>query len=297
MLIDGFKFLDTSFIEGAVVDSGTSFPSSPVAGQLFYLSAVLDNNDKGLYVYNGTTWTTGDVTRVTAGTGLVGGGSGGDVTLSLDPSAIPTPTAEDLGLGSVENKSSATIRSEITSSNVTTALGFTPYNSTNPTGYVTTAGARGALSAGTGISYNSSTGVITSTVTGTGVANDMNENVLSNGMMRDMGLVFLDKGNSGTTTQTFNYTQGSHQRLQVTGAHTIATSNWPPTGNLGELLIELVNGAAFAVTWPTINWVKNDGTTTTTFASNGVTLQASGTDWILLWTRNAGTTIYGKVMR
>ena len=37
-------------------------------------------------------------------------------------------TKTDLGLGSVENKSSATIRSEITSSNVTTALGYTPVN-------------------------------------------------------------------------------------------------------------------------------------------------------------------------
>lgn len=35
-------------------------------------------------------------------------------------------TNADVGLGSVENKSSATIRSELTSSNVTTALGFTP---------------------------------------------------------------------------------------------------------------------------------------------------------------------------
>lgn len=43
----------------------------------------------------------------------------------------------NLGLGSVENKSSATIRSEITSSNVTTALGFTPYNATNPSGFIT----------------------------------------------------------------------------------------------------------------------------------------------------------------
>ena len=40
-----------------------------------------------------------------------------------------TVTKGDLGLGSVENKSSATIRGEITSSNVTTALGFTPVNS------------------------------------------------------------------------------------------------------------------------------------------------------------------------
>jgi phage-related tail fiber protein len=35
-------------------------------------------------------------------------------------------TKSDVGLGNVENKTSATIRSEITSANVTTALGFTP---------------------------------------------------------------------------------------------------------------------------------------------------------------------------
>jgi hypothetical protein len=48
-----------------------------------------------------------------------------------------TLTSSDVGLGNVENKSSATIRGEITLSNVTTALGFTPYNSTNPNSYIT----------------------------------------------------------------------------------------------------------------------------------------------------------------
>lgn len=42
----------------------------------------------------------------------------------------------DVGLGNAENKSSATIREEITSLNVTTALGFTPYAATNPNGYI-----------------------------------------------------------------------------------------------------------------------------------------------------------------
>ncbi len=37
-------------------------------------------------------------------------------------------TAAQVGLGNVENKSSATIRGEITSGNVTTALGYTPEN-------------------------------------------------------------------------------------------------------------------------------------------------------------------------
>lgn len=49
-------------------------------------------------------------------------------------------TKSDLGLGNVENKSSATIRSELTSANVTTALGFTPYDATNPNGYTTNTG-------------------------------------------------------------------------------------------------------------------------------------------------------------
>ena len=73
-----------------------------------------------------------------------------------------TTARTNLGLGNVEDKSSATIRGELTSGNVTTALGFTPYNATNPSAYVSAAGARSALSfvAGSG-AYNSTTGVIT----------------------------------------------------------------------------------------------------------------------------------------
>lgn len=137
---------------------------------------------------------------------------------------------------------------------------------------------------------------ITPTELQTGLIN-MQDNSLSRAKMIDCGHAFLDKGNSGTAAQTLDYTAGGHQRLAVTGAFTLSTSNWPPTGVTGFLMLELVNGAAFAVTWPTINWVKSDGSTTTAFGSNGVTLRSSGVDFILLWTRNGGTTIYGKVMR
>jgi hypothetical protein len=112
------------------------------------------------------------------------------------------------------------------------------------------------------------------------------------------GDTFFDKGTGAAgSTQTFDLAAGNIQRLQVGGALTIAVTGWPPAGTLGELLIELVNGAAFAATWPTINWVKVDGSTTTSFASNGVTLQSAGTDWVLLWTRNGGAIPFGKVMR
>jgi hypothetical protein len=62
-----------------------------------------------------------------------------------------TLTSSDVGLGNVENKSSATIRGEITSSNVTTALGFTPLNRATVTGdwNVKTNGQASLISGGT----------------------------------------------------------------------------------------------------------------------------------------------------
>lgn len=50
------------------------------------------------------------------------------VTSVAGKTGAVTLSNSDVGLGSVENKSSSTIRSEITSSNVTVALGFTPMN-------------------------------------------------------------------------------------------------------------------------------------------------------------------------
>ena len=51
--------------------------------------------------------------------------------VEADGKFLTSVTKEDLVLGNVENKSSETIRSEITSSNVTTALGYTPVNPAN----------------------------------------------------------------------------------------------------------------------------------------------------------------------
>ena len=119
---------------------------------------------------------------------------------------------------------------------------------------------------------------------------------LTRTMYKDTGWVYYNSG----TTAALDFTNGSQQRWAPTASSspTLSITNWPPSGNLGELLIEGVNlGAAGTITWPTINWITSTGATTTTFSSNGVTLQSSGTDWCLLWTRDAGTTIYGKFVR
>lgn len=129
--------------------------------------------------------------------------------------------------------------------------------------------------------------VLGSTVTGS-------DNLLTRVMIKDSGWTWYDNA----AVNTLNFENASIQRWAPSGSVTLAITNWPATGNLGEMLIQGINLGAATITWPAaVNWVKSDGTTTTSFASNGVTLQTSGTDWVLLWTVNGGTTIYGKVIR
>lgn len=122
----------------------------------------------------------------------------------------------------------------------------------------------------------------------------MGDQQVSRALLKDTGIVYSDSN----TTNALDYVNGSHQRWAPnTGAQTLSIANWPPSGNLGQLLIEGINLGAATITWPTVNWVKADGSFTTSFAANGVTLQASGIDFVVLWTRDAGATIYGKVIR
>lgn len=81
------------------------------------------------------------------------------------------PTKADIGLGNVENKSSATIRGELTKANVTTALGYTP-PTTNTTYGVATSSALGLVKSGTDITVDSSGNV--------SVNDDSHNHVISN---------------------------------------------------------------------------------------------------------------------
>jgi hypothetical protein len=170
-------------------------------------------------------------------------------------------------------------------------------------GDVTLAGVQTLTNKTLAFAANTLTGVASTganTFTGAQILSDQR---LSRSLLIDTGYPVLDKGNSGTATQTYDYTQGSIQTATATGSHTVAFSNFPPTGNLGELLFILTNGGAFTVTWPgSILWMKPDGTTTSSIsvylaANSGRTaLQTSGVDQFFFWTRNAGTTVYGKLI-
>ncbi|UOD31682.1 hypothetical protein INH39_08370 [Massilia violaceinigra] len=101
------------------------------------------------------------------------------------------------------------------------------------------------------------------------------------------------------TVNTLDFRNGQVQRwAPVAGANVLNIVNWPPAGQLGELLIE---GYALSGRWnPTnIKWIKPDGSHAATLGAVPVTMLASTTvaDWIMLWTVDGGVNIFGKVMR
>lgn len=102
MLIDGISLIDSSVISNSHVESGTAFPTNADQGRMFYLIQAIDGFDAGFYVYNGSNWVTGDVTKVTAGTGLLGGGAAGDVSLAIDTNVIATQSYVDTKVSTID---------------------------------------------------------------------------------------------------------------------------------------------------------------------------------------------------
>lgn len=120
-------------------------------------------------------------------------------------------------------------------------------------------------------------------------------------MTGNMAFTQLDKGTVGTGTVTFNVQAAFEQRLQVSGALTLAFSNWPAAGTDISVKLKLVNAGSAVVTLPTINWIKPDGTVTTSFSTylssiSRPALQTAGTDFALVWSDDAGATLYGKLV-
>lgn len=72
--------LQQNEIQNAVVHNQATAPSNPIEGQIYFNTA-----SNKLFVYDGSAWldTTGDIRKITAGSGLTGTADTGDVTLNI----------------------------------------------------------------------------------------------------------------------------------------------------------------------------------------------------------------------
>lgn len=154
-----------------------------------------------------------------------------------------------LALNNVDNKSSATIRSELTSGNVTTALGYTPYNNTNPSNFIT---------ASASITGNAATATKLATArTINGVSFDGTTDIT----VAD-GTKLPTSG--GTLNGPLTLSSGSDLTLRANG-----------TGDIGDLVYADINGVEKHRVY--------DGGAVLSYRYNG------GTTYTMLHTGNVGT--------
>lgn len=117
MLTDGLRLLEGTRIRNATIDSGTSFPSSPSIGELFFRT-----DEDNLYIHDGTTWNL----AATAGGGLTSITVTGDVTGTLDGGTDVLTLATVAGSpGTVGSASEATVVT-FNAKGLTTAVSTTP---------------------------------------------------------------------------------------------------------------------------------------------------------------------------
>jgi hypothetical protein len=216
-----------------------SFPATGEAGKIY---VARDTNKT--YRWGGSTYvfiTSGAVDSVAGKTGVV------------------TLVSSDVGLGNVENKSSATIRGELTSGNVTGALGFTPYNATNPAGYTTNVGTVTSVAAltigttGTDIGSSVATGTTTPVIT----LNIPTASATSRGALSSADWTTFNNKTSNTGTVTSVATSGTVSGLTLTGG-TITTTG---TITLGGTLSASISNISDAHRWWN-NFGDNHGTRT-----------------------------------
>lgn len=128
----------------------------------------------------------------------------------------------------------------------------------------------------------------------------INGNVVANGVMFTYGSATTAAVALGTIsssgTATLNYNSGSVFTLTASGALTLDFTNLPSgyweislfgsNMGLGAISIKVAGVSS------SVNWVKGDGTSSTTFSTMGVTLQNSGMNHFVFW--GVGSTIYGR---
>lgn len=90
-------------------------------------------------------------------------------------------------------------------------------------------------------------------------------------------------------------------RITPSANISLSFTGWHSDGYHCVMKVNIVNGGLYTITFPSIQWIKRDGSVTTTFSSYLIdigrpSLQTSGTDEFLIWTDNGGSTLRGKIL-
>ena len=277
------------------------FPATGATGKIY---VAIDTNKT--YRWSGSAYiyiTSGAVDSVAGRTGVV----------SL--------TSSDVGLSNVENKSSATIRSEISSSNVTTALGFTPYNATNPNGYIsgitsgnvttalgyTPANASGTTNyvskftgtttLGNSLLFDNGTNVGVGTTSPTGKLSLYDTTDVWLNVTRNSSFVNIGVDSTGTFYNTnsnhrFVYNSGSNEAMRITSAGNVGIGTSSPG-------VRFVNAGAPLADNPTLG----SGTigANAILSANGLYglytgVSSNGNVWQQVQRNDANTTVYSLLL-
>ena len=208
-----------------------------------------------------------------------------DVSAWAKASSKPTYTKSEIGLGNVENKSSATIRSELTKENVTTALGYTP--PTQDTKY-------------THPSYTAKTnGLYKVTVDSTGHISAVAS--VTKADITALGIPGQDTNTTyGVATQSTNGLLSSTDKTKLDGIATGANKYVLPTASSSTLggvkTTSSVTSASGYTACPIISGVPyyKDTNTTYSLGSFGITATAAELNYTDGVTSNIQTQLNGK---
>ena len=207
LLIDGSDVLDGSIGAG---DVDTAQVQRRVSGVCPAGQFVRSVNQDGTLNCGLDATSIGDITAVTAGAGLLGGGATGDVALTVSfagPGVAPTVARSDhthqAGSSTTNTAAGAQAMSSVTTGDSNTALGESSLGAMT-TGLLNTAVGRRALALLTEASQNTAVGAL--------ALNGLSSNVLNNTAIGAGALVVLQSGQLNTAVGAlglFNNTSGS----------------------------------------------------------------------------------------
>ena len=234
-------------------------------------------------------------TSISAGNGLTGGG-----TLAANRSiTLGTPgTISGSSTNSVTT-TSHTHALTLTSSDITGALGFTPYNATNPNGYTSNAGTVTSVAAGNGLNFTTITGSgsvalgTPSTITGSStnsVTTNSHTHALTltsgditgalgftpynstnpNGYTSNTGTVTSVTGGNGLTgsvSSSGSLALGTPSSITLSSTNAVTSTSHTHAFSPGGTTNQYIRGDGSLATFPSIG----SGTVTSVSAGNGMT--------------------------